>query len=457
MIPNGPLKSKATVILAVLIPLLATAVLLNSREKTKFDGDESGWISSGYYYSDLLLKGDFEWEKWNTQKLGPWGPMNPHLGKWIIGVPLGLHFPHPHFLGLYDIHDTYQANQRAGNVPPPEMLAFSRAEMAILGGLCCLLIFLIGCQAYNLWVGIAVFLLLGNHLFFTFSTLAMTDIAYNFFLIGLGWCGLGLLRAISPQKMILGSLGAGAISGLACSVKLTGIAIGALFFVAVLCYKKALSREKWRIFPQFLIFSLSSLAVVYALNPLFWPDFKAKSGIRSTAESGSFAKEKPTDLGRATSAEGFGLEPPFPQLGSLSRVFLFPQQILRWSSFLESQKDLPHAGWDGSRVKNIHLALFKRQSTFFGEGLFLLLGIILCSRKIYFSIRTGALSLSSIPLMLFLGNYLFVLVFMTINWNRYYLPTVIASKLVIAIGIFEVGNFLERYGKSYFSLGKKTS
>lgn len=238
-------RSTILIILAVFIPLLSAAVLLSYREKTVFQGDEPGWISSGLYYADLLFKGDFEWTKWHQEGLGPWGPMNPHLGKLVIGVPLRLHFPDQSFSHLYDFNKTYKENEKEGNIPPRKILLFSRAVSAVLGGLCCLLVFLIGVKCCNLWVGtIAAVLLLGNPLFFTFSTQAMTDISYNFFMISVALFGFRLLQNTAKRPLLYGSLLLGILSGLACSVKITGIIIGGLFFVTLLLYLSVIHKKR---------------------------------------------------------------------------------------------------------------------------------------------------------------------------------------------------------------------
>ena len=42
------------------------------------------------------------------------------------------------------------------------------------------------------------------------------------------------------------------------------------------------------------------------------------------------------------------------------------------------------------------------------------------------------------PLVFFGVNYLFVLLFVRLNWPRYYLPSAVAAKLLIAVGIITV-------------------
>ena len=52
--------------------------------------------------------------------------------------------------------------------------------------------------------------------------------------------------------------------------------------------------------------------------------------------------------------------------------------------------------------------------------------------------------LTALPLLYLLANYGFILAFMKLNFERYYLPTVIASQLFVAIGLHAVVAYLLR-------------
>jgi len=445
----GKKKFMAFLVLVIVIPLLSSAILLKYREETKFHGDESGWISSGFYYTNLLLKGDFTWRKWHNDRLGPWGYMNPHLGKWFIGLPLKLYFDDQEFSRQYDFAKTREENEKKGNIPPRELLLHSRAVSAILGGLCCLLIFTIGYACYNLWIGlIAAILLLSNKLFFIHATRTMTDITYNFLLICLGLWALLLLPKVSKKRMVLVSIFFGAFSGLACSVKITGIVVGGLFFTTILIYKYALHKNRKEILLFLVVFCLSALAIVYILNPLFWPDFPMIRGSLLIHELRSF----PGELKKITTArevpEGNTLEmyvEKYPQVTNLSHVFLFPYLFVKWNSFMNSQKNLPSASWHGNRLRTFHKSLLIKHSTFIFEGFFLLVGFIICSKAMYNALKNKDLTLLSVPLLYFLSNYIFILISMKINWSRYYLSTIMASKIIIAVGIYGVCTYIYRY------------
>ena len=51
-----------------------------------FMGDETDWISSGNYYTELVLKGDFRHEAWVANHLGIVGNFNQPLGKVLLGL-----------------------------------------------------------------------------------------------------------------------------------------------------------------------------------------------------------------------------------------------------------------------------------------------------------------------------------------------------------------------------------
>ena len=375
--------------------------------------------------------------------------MNPHLGKWFIGLSLKLYSNDQEFSRQYDFSKTREENEQEGNIPPREILLQSRAVSAILGGLCCLLIFIIGYLCYILLVGvIATALLLGNKLFIGCATHVITDITYNLFLLCLGLSALLLLSKVSRKRMICVSILCGVISGLACSVKIIGIVTGSLFFLAMLFYKYTLHKNRKEILLFLVTFCFFALFIVYVLNPLFWPDFPAIRGSLLIHELKSFPDELREIMAAREIPERNTLEmyiENYPQVTNLSRVFIFPYLFVKWNTFMNNQKILPSSSWHGNRLLTFHQSLLVRYSTFILEGIFLLLGIIICLKKLYISLRNKELTLWSIPFLYFISNYIFILIFMKLNWSRYYLSTITASKLIIAVGIYGVSTYIYQY------------
>ncbi|MGA8599738.1 MAG: hypothetical protein WB676_33860 [Bryobacteraceae bacterium] len=74
----------------MLVGVVSALVIFRKINRSPFCGDESGWIAAGYYYTDLLGKGDFEWKKWVRGACGGFGRMNLQLCKVLIGIPLQL-------------------------------------------------------------------------------------------------------------------------------------------------------------------------------------------------------------------------------------------------------------------------------------------------------------------------------------------------------------------------------
>ena len=176
------------ILFAVGIWTLSYGVLSQHFKKTYFEGDESWWISVGYYYTNLLLHGDFDVQKWDCLECNSFGWLNPHLGKLLIGLPL-VWYNGQNIFWAYDFSISYKENEKQGRVPPQHILTIARAAATFWGAGCCMLVFVIGYFAFNIWVGlVAVCLLLFNYVFVGTVTSAMTDPHYNFFLLCVYFC-----------------------------------------------------------------------------------------------------------------------------------------------------------------------------------------------------------------------------------------------------------------------------
>jgi len=433
-------KLIVSIISFISIALLASLTLLKNIEKTEFFVDETGWISTGYFYSNLLLKGDFEWQKWNCElhQCGTFNSLyNPHVGQWLIGIPLKVFAAkgEQEFFRLYDLEKSLEENKKEGKVPPDPILLRARSVSVIIGTLCCLLIFAIGYYSNNLWIGsISAILLIFNKLFITLSTQAMTDIPYNFFLLCACLASIFLLRQSQLRYILLNSLLCGGFIGLSSSVKITGVLVGGLYFFLLLLYKKFVTNMKVNDAVKCLTaFSLSALFTIYIVNPYYWPSLKEISIKETIQEVATYYKKSPE---RKIQKENISDE--YPQLSNFSHVLEFPRMFLRVKRVGDAQY-IKHksAQWGENRLRTFH-ETFRRVINNFPKEIYLLvLGVILLGRKLINSIYRKKLSESAIPVLYFGANYVFILLFMRVNWDRYYLPTVIASKIIIAVGIYE--------------------
>ena len=381
----------------IAVGLSSSAVLLSHIATPPLQTDELGWIASSYYYTDLLVGRDSDWERWEGAHLENFGSMNPHLGQWMIGLPLAIE-PTQTRSAFFTVYSA-DLSPASGIVPPLEVLLAARRTSAAYGVLCCLVVFVLGYAVGNIWIGgLSAFLLLANPLFVKIATTALTDIHYNLFLACLGAAAL-LLVLDRYRKRLLPAAGVcGVLTGLVCSVKILGILVGTLLFLSVLVYRRAAAGlENRRAIRCLLIFWGSALSVVYLLNPYYWP-----------------------------------LQSRF------SHLLEFPQLFRRWHWLQVRQEMLPVSSWHGNRLWTLHERLFIDLASFRFEWMFLIAGAVVCSRKIARAARMRQTSAWSVPLLCFLANYFILLALVRLNWDRYYLPAVIAGRTLAAAGIYEI-------------------
>ena len=411
-------------IILVVIVLISSCILYNHLEKTSFHGDESGWISSSNYYTDLLFALDFNRAKWDDEKCSGWlRGYNLHAAQYLIGIPLKIRSLYNKkagmFFSFYNFDISLRDNIKMGHVPQLDILLFARKISIFFGVLCCMLIFGTGYYAQNASIGvIAALLLMTNKLFIISSTRAMTDIYYNFFL--LCFTLLLVLSIRFPQKISFRSLSifGGILIGIATSVKITGIIIGgSLFYLVYLLWGHIERQGPNKVFKRAFLFLFFSFITIYLLNPNFWP---------STLTSLDFLR--PLRL--------FGL------FKNTNDNMIF--QAAHFGSY-----------WGRNRLVTFHGVLLLTKSNFYFEWIFLCIGMISYIIKTVRVFRERRLGPWIIPFLFFLVNYLLILLFMKINWSRYYLPTVIASKLIVAAGIYETVIFFQQRLLGYKSLRLK--
>ncbi len=419
------------------VTILATVVLFRQTPLTPFDGDETGWISSGAYYTDLVLARDLTWEKWQCQACGPWGGLNMPLGKWLIGAPLKVYYETAHggaeFLRFYNFDHSLEQNQAEGRVPPADVLRIARLACAAFGVLCCLLLFCLGYWWVNGATGLlAAALLLSTGGFVTQATRAMTDVHYVSFLLA-GCLAAGLLVKRSGRRAYLAaSTLAGLCAGLAAAVKVTGIIVGGLVFLALLTYIVARRRVSGRAALRYAaLFTAVAVITVYLLNPFFWPDWRYFNAAALLAETRSLltaaaAGQKPAGQ----------ISQSYPQVGNLAHLIEFPQMFVRWRDFMQTQ--LPIGDWTQPRLLAIQRSLFVDLAAFPYDWVFLIVGCAAAAGRVVKAWRQREAAPVMAPLVFFGVNYLFILLFVRLNWPRYYLPSAVAAKLLIAVGIMAV-------------------
>lgn len=414
--------------MAVLVLVVSSGVLFRAVPTTSFHGDESGWITSGYYYTRLLLSGDTELRRWEGRSCASWGSLNMNLGKWLFGFPLLLQpsRERPEFRAFYDFNVSLEENRARGRVPPAETLAVARRVSAVFGVLCCLALFALGTAAMNEWAGLlAAGLTLSHRLFVVSVTRAMTDSAYLFFLLGLAFLAVLFCRAERRGEVLKYSLGCGIFAGLACSIKITGLPLGAAVFGGCCLYRVVKGTLKVRVAAAGAGLALAAaLLVVYALNPYFWP-IVAPREVPRTTTSGS--------LPSAGTRSG-------PDWNSYRR---FPRLFGKWKRYMEGQRAAGQSRWTGDRRIELHRSLLVRHGGVPWEGILLPLALLFTLIRALRG-RPGE-PVAWWPVFWFCAaNYLLILLFLVHNWDRYYLPTVVAGRWVLAVVVAWI--FSQRLG-----------
>ncbi len=403
--------------MAVLVLVVSAGVLFRAVHTTSFHGDESGWITSGYYYTHLLLSGDTELQRWEGRSCASWGYLNMNLGKWLFGFPLVFRASReqPEFGAFYDFNTSLEENRRRGLVPPRQALETARMVAAAFGVLCCLALFAAGTLALNEWAGLlAVALTLSHRLFIVSTTRAMTDSAYLFFLLALVFFAVRFCQAERRSEVLKTSLGCGLCAGLACSIKITGLPLGAAVFGGCCLYRLVQGTLKMRLVALGGALALvTSLLVVYALNPYFWPIVaprQVRAGLTSNTVSAAGAQS--------------GLD-----WNSYRR---FPRLFGKWKRYMDGQRAAGQSRWTGDRRIELHRSLLIRYGGIPGEVALVPVALLLVFYRAVWA-KAGE-TVAWWPVAWFcLANYLLILLFLVHNWDRYYLPTVIAGRLVLAV------------------------
>lgn len=441
---KNPTKSKLYIILFFALYSFASLNLISYIEKSIVFVDEPGWISSANYYTNLLLQGDFQHQKWECTQCENWGSLNTHLGQWIIGIFLKVQVPQqePVFFKFYNFQISMDENIKQGNIPPQHILLAARNISAVFGVLCGLLIFFIGYFSNNKWIGgMAALLLLGNQLFITLSTQAMTDVSYNFFLLCGCLSSLFLLRRCQDCNSLLVCGIYGCFAGLAASVKITGLLLAGLHFILIILYIKLTCKLPIKNAMQYLaVFFFSALIIIYSFNPYFWPNFKEINGEQLIKEVKTMYSE--VKIGEMKTEN---MQEKYPQISNLSTPLEFPYLFVRWNKIMDNQLKNYAWTWKENRLRVLHENLFIELSTFPLEWCFFCMGVYFYGRNCVNAFHKRELIKSVSPFLFFVVNYVFVLAFMKISWDRYYLPPIIASKIIVSAGIYQTYSLIYGY------------
>jgi hypothetical protein len=194
---------------------------------------------------------------------------------------------------------------------------------------------------------------------------------------------------------------AGVLVGLTASVKPSGFVLGFPLFLLVAVYSLSVGGGYKRpangraFFSAALAFQAASIAVIYLLNPTFWP-----SGLSDSW-----------------------------------RLAGFPEVLLAWNSYMTRQDvELGLGEWSGNHFVDIHRSIFVVYSNM-AVNLLFCVGLILCSRRFLAAMRRGIADVSFVPVAYFLCNYALLVCFLRLNWDHYYLPIELSMRVLASTGL----------------------
>ena len=127
----------------------------------------------------------------------------------------------------------------------------------------------------------------------------------------------------------------------------------------------------------------------------------------------------------------------YPQLANLSHPLEFPMLFQRWRQQLQFQAEKYGPGWQGSRWRTLHRRLLTDHASFPLQWLLLFSSLGTAGVSL---LRRSSLDGHVVVAAYFVANYLLLVSFAPMDWDRYYLPTVISVQLLTAL---EVGHWIE--------------
>jgi hypothetical protein len=218
---------------------------------------------------------------------------------------------------------------------------------------------------------------------------------------------------------------------MATSIKVTGLVVGGSTLLAALLYRAIALRSPVRdVLRSVLALTLATVGTILLLNPLFWPE-------PGKVDVPVLAAEVRT-LPAVVAATGIRsvCHRNRPQLANLCRLVAFPAMYPRWKKQLtyHQPKD-PDWYFFRRPYRAMHDAFLKTFATVPYEWIFLPVGLAFCVKRGVEGVRQKRSDPAVVPALFFVANYALLLLFLPLDWDRYYLTLVIAAKMLIAIGV----------------------
>lgn len=418
-----------------LVACLAWLSLLPNTRTTPIFGDEVSWIASSSYTSDLVLSGTFDWSHWNPTDLGPYGPMNPPLGKLALGLPLRLGNHVAPFHRLWDWSLNEQENRAQGNLPSPALFQSARRVAATHAALLAAVVCALGWEVGGLSLGLLAAGLLGIHpVWRQIGSMVLTDMLLCSALLLMAFPAIRLLRRSNTDRGLGPMAALGLLMGIAAAIKPTGLVMGGFFLAATVAFRALRSR---RVRPH--VTGLTAALVVagstmVALDPWLWPDPMA-------ARPSVILREAPLAFNALSSPHPVAaLQARRPQLGgleSLGRPALVLVRAKQWKNLVEVQRTLPSLQWEAPRILVLSGWLLWSLVSFPGEAIFVLVGIWGTLRTLKSTPDGGGRSYgpSTVLALIAAAATAYTMLFVVLPVPRYLLPLFALLQLLAAHGI----------------------
>lgn len=422
------------IILLVAVACVASVRIAERLESTAVHGDESGWVASSIAASALLASANGNWRDWQGVGRQLWGSRwNPHLGQWLIGVPLPAALIDPPFDRYYRFDRSAEDNLREQRVPGAPLLRAARLNVAAVGVVLCVTAALAG-WLFGGMAGsvVSAALVISTDLVMRVSSVALTDVHYNAFLLMM--LGAALALRTRPDQWRRWCFALGLTAGLAASVKVSGFVFGLVFAVPLLLATSlasgaALGEGARRV----SVFAASMLVSAWLLNPSWWPNW-------SEVQPSAVATEVAQWLEDASAADAVAPDPvrtegewreAFPQLANITRPLEPVFMMLRWRAHFERAQERWARAWRNNRALTLNQVLFVKHAAFPGEALFVALVVAWCGLRMW---RRQSTMVEATVIWYLVASHVFIMLFMPVNWDRYYLPAALATKLAVALG-----------------------
>ncbi|MBX3178947.1 MAG: hypothetical protein KF886_16450 [Candidatus Hydrogenedentes bacterium] len=452
----------------VAVAVCAVVIFSFNVPRTGFHGDEAGWIPASLRAAEAFLAGDFRPSSWTGEGLSTYGNMNPPAGKLMIGVPLILwqraFYPAESGAAVYHWNQSIENNIIHGRVPPLPLLYAARSICAFYGALNCVLVFVMATWALRFEIGlIAAALTMLNGTFLNLATNAMTDMPYLLALLCAGLALMALLEARKPRRVLSLALLCGVCAAIAYSIKVAGLVlIGALFLAAMVLRPRATAPGmRWRV-AAVAVFGAAAVLLPLLMNPFFWPDPARWDGAALREEiqrvrTPGAGEELPgwgeiwAELAVAGHARPL-VSAHYPQIANLLKPLEMPLLFFRWKTLMRNQaRTIVGEDKGPPGIPEILNRVAWSLATFPGAALFLLAGLgALVFRAVHGWAREPG-SAAIYPLLAFLVNLLFLMLFLVLPWPRYYLAAIVASNILVAVGLFLAGGLVRGKARAVYT------